>query len=252
MTKVILLAIACIVALAIAVHYWKLVVFVAVIIVIFTFPVILPFMGVFIGVGLAILLVQHLLQGPQRAEERRRQKERDESENRRKEAERQQQKERGESENRRKEAERQQHRDSDQQVRPYTYKIDRHGNEALAIRYGIANQEKKIEPYTYYKKGGELARNPSRDKVYYAPASTITLQKTKRIRESQYEVLLTDYRDRKAIAVIEIGTEYVKTFLPMQDGWFKKHADLELALKGNGSFSLKELANFHIQKTIGG
>lgn len=248
MTKVILLAIVCIVALAIAVHYWKLVVFVAVIIVIFIFPVILPFMGVLIGVGLVMVLVQHLLQGPQRAEERRRQKERDES----RAEERSRQKERDESENRRKEAERQQHRDSDQQVRPYTYKIDRHGNEALAIRYGIANQEKKIEPYTYYKKGGELARNPSRDKVYYAPASTISLQKTKRVRDSQYEVLLTDYRDRKAIAVIEIGTEYVKTFLPMQDEWFKKHADLELTLKGNGSFSLKELANFHILKTIGG
>jgi len=158
-----------------------------------------------------------------------------------------------EEENKRKEAEREKHRDSDHQDTPYTYQVTgRHANETLAIRYGIANQEKKVEEYWYHKKGGELARNPSRDKVYYVPASTIRLQKTKRIRDSQYEVLLKDYRDRKAIAVIEKGEEYVKTFLPMQEDWFRKHADLELTLKGNESFTLKELANFHVLKAIGG
>jgi hypothetical protein len=64
-------------------------------------------------------------------------------------------------------------------------------------------------------------------------------------------VVLTDFRDRKAKAVIETGTEYVKTFYPLEDIWFEKHADLENTLKGNGSFTLKELATFHVNKTVG-
>ena len=66
-----------------------------------------------------------------------------------------------------------------------------------------------------------------------------------------YEVLLTDFRDRKARAIIETGTEYVKTFYPLDDGWFEKYADLEETLKGNNSFTLKELATFHVQKAVG-
>jgi hypothetical protein len=64
-------------------------------------------------------------------------------------------------------------------------------------------------------------------------------------------VLLSDFRDRKARAIIEAGTEYVKTFYPLDDEWFKKYADLEETLKGNNSFTLKELAIFHVQKTVG-
>jgi hypothetical protein len=147
-----------------------------------------------------------------------------------------------------KELERKQHRDGDQQATPYTYQIGRHGNESLAIRYGIANQERKVKEYWYYAKGGARERNPDRDKVFYEPASTIRLQKTKKIGKESYEVLLTDFRDRKAIAIIEVGTEYVKTFYPLEHEWFEKHADLEKTLKGNNSFTLKELATFHVQK----
>ncbi len=154
-------------------------------------------------------------------------------------------------EKRRKELEHRQHRDGDQQATPYTYKIGKHGNESLAIRYGIANQERKIKEYWYHAKGGERKRNPDRDKFFDEPANTIRLQKTKKIGESLYEVLLTDFRDRKARAVIEPGTEYVKTFYPLEDNWFLKHADLETTLKGNNSFTLKELATFHVQKTVG-
>lgn len=46
------------------------------------------------------------------------------------------------------------------------------------------------------------------------------------------------------------GTEYVKTFYPMPEEWFQKHADLETILKDNPTFSLKELANFHVQAVI--
>lgn len=149
------------------------------------------------------------------------------------------------------ELERQQHRDGDQQTTPYTYKIGKHGNESLAIRYGIANQERKVKEYWYYSKGGEQKRNPDRDKVYYEPASTIRLQKTRKVSKDLYEVLLTDFRDRKARAIIETGTEYVKTFYPLDDSWFEKYADLEETLKGNNSFTLKELATFHVQKAVG-
>ena len=149
------------------------------------------------------------------------------------------------------ELQRRAHRDSDQQSTPYTYEIGRHANESLAIRYGIANQERKTKEYWYYAKGGEKRRNPDRDRVFYEPAREIRLQKTKKIGENLYEVLLSDFRNRKARAIIETGTEYVKTFYPLDDNWFKEHAALENALKGNNSFTLKELATFHVQKAVG-
>lgn len=144
-------------------------------------------------------------------------------------------------------------RDMDQDVhlRPYDFKVGRHANETLAIRYGIANLEKKTKEYWYYARGGERKRNPERDRIYYAPAETIKVQKTKRLKDDQYEVRLTDFRNRKAKAVIEPGTDYVKTFYPMSEDWFDQHADLETVLKGNSSFDLKELATFHVQKVIG-
>ena len=148
------------------------------------------------------------------AEENRKRKEQEEAEAKAKQ-------EREEAEKRRKEYERQQHRDGDQQTSPYTYQIGKHGNESLAIRYGIANQERKVKEYWYYAKGGEQKRNSDRDKVYYEPASTIRLQKTRKVSKDLYEVLLTDFRDRKARAIIETGTEYVKTFYPLDDGWFE-------------------------------
>ena len=178
------------------------------------------------------------------AEENRKRKEQEEAEAKAKQ-------EREEAENRRKEYERQQHRDGDQQTSPYTYQIGKHGNESLAIRYGIANQERKVKEYWYYAKGGEQKRNSDRDKVYYEPASTIRLQKTRKVSKDLYEVLLTDFRDRKARAIIETGTEYVKTFYPLDDGWFEKYADLEETLKGNNSFTLKELAKKKKKKAVG-
>ena len=169
------------------------------------------------------------------AEENRKRKEQEEAEAKAKQ-------EREEAEKRRKEYERQQHRDGDQQTSPYTYQIGKHGNESLAIRYGIANQERKVKEYWYYAKGGEQKRNSDRDKVYYEPASTIRLQKTRKVSKDLYEVLLTDFRDRKARAIIETGTEYVKTFYPLDDGWFEKYADLEETLKGNNSFTSNVVA----------
>jgi hypothetical protein len=142
------------------------------------------------------------------------------------------------------------HRDSNYQTEPYTYEIGIHGNESLAIRYGIANQEKKIKKYYYFEKGGVKKHNKDRDEVYYVPSNKIRIQKNKRIKNDLYEVSLSDYRNRVAMAVIEKGTEYVKTFYPIDENWFNQHEELELTLKGNGTFSLKELATFHVNKTI--
>lgn len=147
-----------------------------------------------------------------------------------------------------KELERQRYRDSEQQETPYTYQIGKHANESLAIRYGIANQAKKTKEYWYHAQGGEMKRNPDRDSFYFEPCVTIQLRKSRKVSKDLYEVFLTDYRDRPAKAIIEAGSEYVKTFYPFDDSWFEKHAELERTLKGNGSFTLKELATFHVQK----
>ena len=141
-------------------------------------------------------------------------------------------------------------RDADAHSTPFKYKIGRHGNETLAIRYGIANMETETIPYFYYAKGGVKKRNPDRDKIRWKDANTIRLKKLRKLDESKYEVQISDFRNRKAVAIIEVGTDYVKTFYPIDEGWFNIHRGLEEALKGNRSMSLKELARFHIEKTV--
>jgi uncharacterized membrane protein len=141
-------------------------------------------------------------------------------------------------------------RDADTHHAPYEYNIGRHGNETLAIRYGIANLKKEVIPYFYYEKGGVKKRNPDRDTIIWRDAKTIRLKKLRRIGQSKYEVLISDFRDRKAIAIIEVGTDYVKTFYPIDERWFNIHCGLEEVLKGNRSMSLKELAHFHVEKTV--
>lgn len=141
-------------------------------------------------------------------------------------------------------------RDAEVQDQPYVYEIGRHGNEALAIRYGIANQESKTEEYWYFAKGGVRTRNPARDKIHLVPSERIRLRKLARLDPSQYLVALSDHRDREAIAMIELGTEYVKTFYPLDKRWFDENARLELTLKGNGTFDLKELARFHVEQAV--
>jgi hypothetical protein len=141
-------------------------------------------------------------------------------------------------------------RDADCQDQPFRYSVDGHANAALAIRYGIANQERLVKEYWYHAKGGERRRNPERDRPYFAPAPFIRVQKVRKLSADMYLVRLSDYRDREARAIIEPGTDYIKTFYPKDDEWFTKHADLELVLKGNPTFSLKELAAFHVQKAV--
>jgi len=141
-------------------------------------------------------------------------------------------------------------RDADAQDVPYEYAIGRHGNETLAIRYGVANLKKELIPYFYHAKGGVKKRNPDRDKIVWKDSETIRLKKIKKIGLSKYEVQLSDFRDRRAVAIIEVGTDYIKTFYPIDEGWFKIHRGLEEVLKGNRSMTLKELAHFHVEKTI--
>uniref|UniRef100_UPI0029058982 hypothetical protein n=1 Tax=Roseobacter sp. HKCCA0434 TaxID=3079297 RepID=UPI0029058982 len=116
------------------------------------------------------------------------------------------------------------------------YQIGRHANETLALRYGIANEFRERR-----HNGTEMI-----DSRY------IRLRKL-RVRDREkcrYEVELSDFRKRNAIAVIEPGTEYVKTFYPMENTWFNRHKKLEEVLKGNRTMTLKEIAKFHIDKTI--
>ena len=142
------------------------------------------------------------------------------------------------------------YRDSEVQTSPYTYQIGRHANEALAIRYGIANQERKTTEYWYFGPGGVKTRNSERDTYFFEPSRTIRIQKIAKLDRDLYEVFLSDFRNRRAKAVIEVGTEYVKTFYPLSDDWFDRNGHLETTLKGNGSFTLKELAEFHVLKAV--
>lgn len=121
-------------------------------------------------------------------------------------------------------------RDSDTQDSPYRYDIGRHARETLALRYGIPHVGRGGD-----RSGREL--------------DTILIRKTRLLEVNRYEVVLPEYRDRKAIAVIEKGTEYVKTFYP-QDGskWWDRNGDWEEVLKGNSGFTIKDMARMHIER----
>lgn len=144
------------------------------------------------------------------------------------------------------------HRDADTQTTPYRYRCIGHPNVTLAIRYGIANMKKEIKEYWYYGKGGEQIRSPDRDKIVYLPADSILVQKIKRIHEDRFLAELPDFGNRTVVVVIENGSESVKTFYPLDESWFARHSDLEQTLKDNKTFTLKELAKFHVEKTIRG
>ena len=142
------------------------------------------------------------------------------------------------------------HRDAEWQRDAYEYQCVGHPNATLAIRYGIANMEKYIEEYWYHGPGGVQTHNPDRDKIKYRPATTIAVRKIRKIEPSHYLAELPGYGDREVRVVIELGTESVKTFYPIADSWFEDHKELERVLKDNKTFTLKELATFHVQKVI--
>jgi hypothetical protein len=119
-------------------------------------------------------------------------------------------------------------RDAEVQNEPYVYSIGQHGNEALALRYGIVNR----------KQSSSL------------PSSKIKIQKIEKIGDDKYKVKLVDFGNKDAVVIHEPGTDYIKTFYPLNEEWFTEHNDLETALKNTGSFTLKELAKFHIDTLI--
>lgn len=150
------------------------------------------------------------------------------------------------------------HRDADVQKTPYRYEVSKHANQTLAIRYGIANTTKKTVPYYYYAKGGVKKRNPDRDKIKIVDANTILLRKIKPLSEDNcYLVELTSFKKRKAIAIHHKGEDGIRTFYPINtntntvdEQWWGRNKELEIALKDNKTFSLKELATFHVNKTV--
>ena len=139
------------------------------------------------------------------------------------------------------EQERQRHRDADYQDSPYTYEVGRHANEALAIRYGIANQELQIAEDHRFSNSSLHSRNVHPDMEHWIPSRTITIQKLEPLGNNQFIAALTDHGNRKVRVVIEKGTEYVKTFLPIDDAWFETHRKLEETLKHNNSFTLRKV-----------
>lgn len=144
------------------------------------------------------------------------------------------------------------HRDADRQSEPYEYECIGHPNVTLALRYGIANQKKTVKEYWYFGRGGVKQRNPDRDTVSYSPASTIRLLKIRKLEDSHYIAELPDYANRRVKVVIKPGQDFIKTFLPIEESWFRQHDDLERVLKDNKTFTLKELAMLHVQKTVRG
>jgi flagellar biosynthesis component FlhA len=117
-------------------------------------------------------------------------------------------------------------RDADVQGEAYTYQIGRHANETLALRYGLANA-----------KGNKELPN-------------IKLRKIRKLQDAKYEVELTSFGARRAIAIIEPGTEYVKTFYPVEIDWFERNNKLESLLKNNKGLSLADIAKFHIENAL--
>jgi hypothetical protein len=129
-------------------------------------------------------------------------------------------------------------RDADSQDTPYEYQCIGHPNVTLALRYGIAN----------------TCRSSRDERERSRTSATIRLQKIRKVREdeagAQYLAGLPDFGGRQVKVVIRPGTEFVLTFLPISDTWFSEHEDLERLLKDNPTFTLKELATFHVQAVL--
>lgn len=117
-------------------------------------------------------------------------------------------------------------RDADIQDEAYTYLIGRHANETLALRYGLVNAKGTKE------------------------LSYIKLRKLTKLQHTHYEVELISFGLRRAIAIIEPGTEYVKTFYPVESDWFERNNKLESLLKNNQGLSIADIAKFHIENAL--
>ncbi|MCS4291933.1 ABC-type nickel/cobalt efflux system permease component RcnA [Comamonas sp. BIGb0152] len=141
------------------------------------------------------------------------------------------------------------HRDADTQTEPYQYNCVGHPNVTLAIRYGIANLKREPEECS---EDEEQIRNSIQLNPTEEPADSILLRKIRRIDKDRFLAELPEFGNRKVVVVIEQYSESVKTFYPLDESWFKRHAEFERTLKDNRTFTLKELAKFHVEKTIPG
>ena len=137
------------------------------------------------------------------------------------------------------ERKRQAERDLDTHFGPVMYEVGRHANETLALRYGIANVKNSKD-------------TSGKSKIYLRKIKGLDTE------PNAFLVELTDFRNRRAIAIHEQGKPYIPTFFPLDvttedvdKSWFKRNRELELVLKGNSTMSIKEIAKFHIEKTVG-
>lgn len=112
-----------------------------------------------------------------------------------------------------------------------SFKCIGHPNRTLALRYGVMNTEDDSENNTIrlLKKG-------------YVPGFE---------ERGHYYAELYDYENTKVRVVIDEGSDYINTFYPLSDKeWFEKYETLEKLLKNNDSFTLKELAKYHIDVVV--
>lgn len=118
-------------------------------------------------------------------------------------------------------------RDADIQDEPFRYKVDRHALETLAIRYGI--------PHVH-------ADGSEKESILVRKISPSA-------NPDRFRAVLPDYRNREVDVIIEKGTGYVKTFLPINDQeWYPKNREIEKVLKGNKGFTIKEIATMHVHR----
>ena len=121
-------------------------------------------------------------------------------------------------------------RDSDVHSEAVYYEIrGRHPLETLAMRYGIAHLERGQD--------GKMRESNS-----------IMLRKVEPLGSDRFRVTLPGYRDREVIAVIQKGEDFVRTFYPSDPDWFQKNAEWEAVIKGNSTWSLKDIAKMHVDR----
>ncbi|KZY43420.1 MULTISPECIES: hypothetical protein [unclassified Oleiphilus] len=122
-------------------------------------------------------------------------------------------------------------RDKPYSEHPVVFNCTGHPNRTLALRYGVMNAENGVEKNTIRLVKQGLVQGFEGRGHYYAE--------------------LCDYENTKVRVVINEGSDYINTFYPLSDEeWFQKYETLEKLLKNNDSFTLKELAKYHIDVVV--
>lgn len=111
-------------------------------------------------------------------------------------------------------------------VKTENYSCGDYANRALALRYGIVNNN----------------------------SDSIRIKKLSDVEVNSKGICclaeLPDFNDRKVSVMLANDSKKVITFYPLSEGWFEKYSDVEEVLEGNDAFELKELAKIHMQLLV--